>query len=98
MSNQCDHLLGLVGWQGEEELRVSLVPQELAMQRARDQRWMDTAMQAGLRKPTADAIARVRARLDGDYVATLHSSMCHGPFTYCPDCGTKLPPLQELVP
>ncbi|GEM_PF-5106850 len=97
MNNPCDHLLGLVGWESETELRPSNLAEEVAGIRRRDQRWLDRAMDPLTRAHPA-AIEHVRSRLAGSDVDVLQDEIHPYLFDYCPDCGAKLPPLQELLP
>lgn len=97
MNKPCDHLLGLVGWDSDTELRPSNLAEQAEGERRRDQRWLERAV-AMERPPAPDAIQRVRERLAGDSLELLRESIHPYLFKHCPDCGAELPPLQELLP
>lgn len=98
MTAPCDHLLGLVGWESETELRPSNLAEQAELHRRRDQRWLDRALDPLLGNANPQAIQRVRDRLASNSLDLLHDDVHPYLFKHCPDCGAKLPPLQELLP
>ncbi len=88
---KCDHLLAISGIEGEQKIRPSTLPSDLAIELRSLQRWLkshDDRVSEGSRPSPTTRAQTVALIADGGRAHFIRSTEW---FAYCPECGGFLP-------